>query len=112
MPRRQRIRFHRYSAGVREFLMYNPGVVTLMDAKTSEVESAVKAQNPGQYAHGGPPLVVKSKVGLSTWPGHRDRRAGTVTLAHPAGIPIEAKHGILKRATAAAGMGWGRKSHR
>lgn len=111
MPRRQRIKFHRLSAGVEEFLKTNPGVQGLINSKTAAVQAAAEAQDPQQHAHSAPPLVVKSTTGLSQWPGHADRYAGTVTLAHPAGIPIEAKYGVLKNATAAAGMGWGRRSH-
>lgn len=33
-----------------------------------------------------------------------DRRAASVTIAHPAGLATEAKHGTLTKAAAAAGL--------
>ncbi len=33
-----------------------------------------------------------------------DRRAASVTIAHPAGLAAQAKHGVLTRAAAAAGL--------
>jgi hypothetical protein len=33
-----------------------------------------------------------------------DRRAASVTIAHPAGLAVQAKHGVLTRAASAAGL--------
>lgn len=33
-----------------------------------------------------------------------DRSAASVTLAHPAGLAVQAKHGLLTKAAAAAGL--------
>lgn len=33
-----------------------------------------------------------------------DRAKGSVTIAHPAGLAIEAKHGALKKAAASVGL--------
>lgn len=42
------------------------------------------------------PVVVHSYV--------TDRAAAAITIAHPAGLAIEAKHGVLRRAAAAEGL--------
>lgn len=109
MPSRAKPKFKRNSAGVKDFLMHDIGVITLM----SELghATASEAEGSGHTLNNGDPLPVEVDTGLSTWAGHADRYVARVTIASPAGVPIEAKYGVLHNAATAAGLEWGRKSH-
>lgn len=48
--------------------------------------------------------VVRNEVEVRVSTYETDRAAAAVTLADPAGLPIEAKHGSLTRAATAAGL--------
>jgi hypothetical protein len=102
MPRRAKPKFHRNSAGVKEFLTSDPGVISLIDGLTDDVASIVESGN--WTTSSGEEIPVMSKTAVT------DRYVGRVTLAHAIGIPLEAKYGILHEATQAAGLEWGRKS--
>lgn len=73
--------------------------------KSSEVANVVEgmaervADNiDGTQAHDGP-------VEVGVMPSERGDRAGAlVTIMHPAGIGLEAKHGVMTRAASAAGL--------
>lgn len=45
---------------------------------------------------------IAAAVGVESYT--TDRAAAAVTIAHPAGLAIQAKHGALTRAAAAAGL--------
>jgi hypothetical protein len=98
--------------GVVEFMQTEPGVIALIDSMTASVAGAVQAEHPQANNDWGTEKVevtVDSFVGQTTHP-KGDRYAGMVTIAHPAGIGLEAKYGYLQRAAAAAGFEWGRRN--
>ena len=84
-------------AGIAE-LLRSTGV---MDA----VEDAANAVRQNAEAD---PAVVRHDVPVEVRTGVSDRARAIVTLAHPAGIGIQAKHGSLTRATTAAGLSAGK----
>lgn len=50
------------------------------------------------------PATVRIDIDVDVDSYTTDRAAASVTLAHPAGVPVEAKYGVLTRAAAAAGL--------
>lgn len=74
-------------------------VKNAVDALAEEVADNVRSQNhmvegiPGDVA-----LPVKVRV------YETDRARASVILAHPSGLAVQAKHGALTRAAAAAGL--------
>lgn len=82
--------------GIREVLTSEP-VRTLLHAKADEVAAAVRAQ--GHRVSDGSPLPVDVVPERDT-----DRAAVSVAIQHPAGVGMEAKHGVLRRAAEAAGL--------
>lgn len=97
--------------GIVEFLKDDSGLQRLISGMTRAVANTVQEAHPKANADNGTERVdveVNSFVG-QTWHPKGDRFAGMVTLAHPAGIAIEAKHGYLKRAAEGAGFEWGRR---
>jgi hypothetical protein len=103
-------RFRRNSAGVEQFLKTDPGVILLMHQAADAVAGAARERAATITPRDGRPMPIVSETGISTWPGKADRYAATVTVKHPAALPIEAKYGLLSEATTAAGLQWGRKS--
>lgn len=82
--------------GIAEILK-SAAVGAMVDEAASQVAANVEAQ--GQMVNGGRdvlPVVLDSYV--------TDRQARSVTLAHPAGLAVQAKHGTLTRAAADAGL--------
>lgn len=76
------------------------GEVRAMVAAATE-EVAANARSQGVMVEGEPgdvPLPVETQV-VTT-----DRAHGIVTLAHPSGESVQAKHGTLTAAAAAAGL--------
>jgi hypothetical protein len=73
-------------------LLKSPEVRAMVDAAASAVAADVSATS-----HDGD---VEVRVGSYT----TDRAAAGVTLAHPAGLAIEAKYGVLAKAAAGAGL--------
>lgn len=65
---------------------------SLVDTAAASVASGITAT----ISSGRVPVTVGSHT--------TDRAAASVTIAHPAGLAIEAKHGALVRAAAAAGL--------
>lgn len=58
--------------------------------------TAADARSNGSVQRHGVPVEVRSYT--------TDRAASSVTLAHAAGLPIEAKYGVLTSAAASAGL--------
>lgn len=89
------------SAGIASILK-SQTMQQLIGLKTTEVASNVIDQKIGVGDKDGGaheiPLPVESKVVIT------DRAHGIVTLAHPAGQNVEAKHGSLGKAALAAGL--------
>jgi hypothetical protein len=79
-----------------------PGIAEVLQsaAVAAVIEGAAQsaAGNVSETARNGDAIPVK----VSTYT--TDRAAAAVTLAHPAGLGIEAKRGSLSRAAAAAGL--------
>jgi hypothetical protein len=63
---------------------------------TEQVADNARAQ--GHTVSSGEPLPVEASV-VTT-----DRAHGSVTIAHPAGVGMQAKYGVLTKAAAAAGL--------
>lgn len=85
-------------AGIASILQ-SPTMQRLIRAKTEQIADKVRNMNidvdgdPGKYA-----LPVTTDVSVT------DRARGRVTLAHPAGEAVQAKHGALTKAAAQSGM--------
>lgn len=83
------------SAGVAAVLK-SAAVAATVTAAAEQVAGQVRSQGV-TVAHGEDlPVVVNSYV--------TDRAAASVTLAHPAGLAVQAKHGALTAAAAAVGL--------
>lgn len=93
-------------AGVAELLTSSPELTAFMAGKVEEVASAVRGQVEFTTDWG----AARKPVEILSSTYTTDRAAGSVTLGHPAGIPLEAKYGFLAKAAQAAGFEWGRKS--
>lgn len=79
------------SGGMRAMLSSGP-VAAAINSLAQSVASSIDVE-----AHDGP---VPVRVGQYT----TDRAAASVSLAHPAGLPLEAKYGVLAKAAGAAGL--------
>jgi hypothetical protein len=53
--------------------------------------------------------VTRHNVEVEVHDYTTDRAASAVTIAHPAGLAMQAKHGVLTKAAQAAGLRMGRK---
>jgi hypothetical protein len=84
------------SAALAEVLR-GPEVRALLDAKAEEVAAAARAR--GLRVRGGAPLPVEVIPEAPT-----DRAAVSVGIPHAAGVGMEARHGVLRRAAEAAGL--------
>ena len=87
--------------GVSEVAKKQPELVALIEELTEQVADNVRDQGVtvGAFSGGGEidlPVETSQKI--------TDRVRGTVTLAHPAGLAVQAKRGALSRAAAAAGL--------
>lgn len=87
--------------GVSEVAKKQPELVALIEELTERVADNVRDQGitVGAFSGGGEidlPVETSQKV--------TDRTRGVVTLAHPAGLAVQAKHGSLTRAAAEAGL--------
>lgn len=75
--------------------MLKSGEVASVIAATAEsVASAARAEE----------AVERNNVPVETRSYTTDRAATAVSLAHPAGVPIEGKYGSLTRAAGSAGL--------
>lgn len=73
--------------------------------KSAEVAAAVREMADEVAANAtSDDAVLRHEVPVRVTDYTTDRAASAVTLAHPAGVPIEAKHGVLTRAAGAAGL--------
>jgi len=79
-----------------------PGIVEMLRSAgvAAAIEGAAEsvARNVSESARNGDPIPVKVGTYVT------DRAAAGVTMAHPAGLGIEAKRGSLSRAASAAGL--------
>lgn len=68
---------------------------------TAEATAAVAANVEGVDVEGVPgDISIPVETSMTT----TDRAHGIVTLAHPSGMAVQAKHGLLTKAAAAAGL--------
>lgn len=86
------------SRGAREVLN-SAGVRALVEAKTEEVASAVRAQ--GIQVEGVPgDVALPVEASMTT----TDRAHGRVSIPHASGQAVQAKHGALSKAALEAGL--------
>ncbi|MFI9381232.1 hypothetical protein [Kutzneria sp. NPDC052558] len=78
-------------------VLRSPEIQTLITGKAGEVANLVRAR--GYRVRDGRPLPVEVITEAPT-----DRAAATVAITHPAGVGMEARHGVLRRAAEAAGL--------
>lgn len=83
------------SKGIAEILR-SEGIASAVDALAEQIAQNVRGQ--GFTVSSGDPLPVTVDHYTT------DRRAASVTINHPAGIGMQAKHGVLTKAAAAAGL--------
>lgn len=82
-------------------LLKSTAMHALVQDVAEEIAAAVQSQGlrVGAFAGGGDiPLPVEVSVTTT------DRARANVTLAHPAGVAVQAKHGALTRGASAAGV--------
>ncbi|MEV6609902.1 hypothetical protein [Kutzneria sp. NPDC051319] len=82
--------------GIKEVLR-GPEVRAQLDAVAEEMVALIRAR--GLRTRDGRPLPVEIIAEDST-----DRAAVTVAIPHPAGVGMEARHGVLRQAAQAAGL--------
>lgn len=77
-------------------------MTALVNGAAEEIAENVRAQGitVGAFAGGSGEIALPVTVSPTT----TDRAHASVALAHPAGIAVQAKHGALTRAAAAAGL--------
>lgn len=75
---------------------------TLVSKAAEEIAENVRSQGitVGAFKGGAGEIALPVTVTTST----TDRAHATVTIAHPAGTAVQAKHGALTRAASAAGL--------
>lgn len=81
--------------GIAEILN-SPEIADLMEDKAYDVAAGVEASGTW-VRHGDRGDVIVERYTT-------DRAAAAVVVAHPGGIAMQAKHGVLTRAAAAAGL--------
>jgi hypothetical protein len=77
-------------------------MAALVSGAAEEIANNVRAQGQKVGAFEGGEGEIDLPVTVT--PYTTDRAAASVALAHPAGIAVQAKHGVLTRAAAAAGL--------
>jgi hypothetical protein len=75
-------------------MLKSPEVTLLINEIADEVHAAVAAH----------PSVVRNAVETEVIHYTTDRASAAVDMDHPAGVAIEAKYGVLKKAARAAGL--------
>jgi hypothetical protein len=83
-------------AGVSEILS-SPEITEAVHQLAETIADAARAQGHRVTSGEFLPIEVFSDPGL-------DRAGSTVAIRHPAGVGMEAHHGVLKRAATAAGL--------
>ena len=101
-----RVRVRLDHAGIRQVLSSYPGVRSMADDAAEKVGGAVRAQgliadSPGREM--GVDLTGDTEVRSAI--GHDGRPVGLVSIRHPAGVAMQAKHGVLTRAVRVLGGG-------
>jgi hypothetical protein len=87
---------HLNRKGIAEVLTGEP-VRALLHARAEEIAATVRGQ--GHLVTDGSPLPVQVVEERDT-----DRAAVSVAIPHAAGVGMEARHGLLRRAAEAAGL--------
>jgi hypothetical protein len=77
-------------------ILVSPGVTAAIEALGNDLAAAVRAQ--GRTVRSGAAVPVRVYTGTT------DRAIATVVVAHPAGLALQAKHGILTRAASSIGL--------
>jgi hypothetical protein len=86
----------------RKVKLDSPGIAEILKSAEVASEVAEAAYSVADYADHTTQAGVEIPVEVDTYT--TDRAAAGVTLAHPAGLGIEAKYGVLARAASAAGL--------
>lgn len=82
-------------------ILKSGGMQALVSSAAEEIAGNIRSQGitVGDFTGAGEiPLPVTVSVTTT------DRAHASVTLAHPAGVAVQAKHGALTRAASAAGL--------
>lgn len=81
----------------------SPGMRAML--RSGEVQAAVDAlADRVRSAAAADPAVARAGAPVERESYKTDRAAAAVVIKHPAGLPIEAKHGTLTRAAGTAGL--------
>lgn len=101
-----RMRVRLDHVGIRQVLSSYPGVRSMVDEAAETVGGAVRSQgrvaaSPGRDM--GVDLTGDTEVRTAI--GYDGRPVGLVSIRHPAGVAMQAKHGVLTRAVRALGRG-------
>lgn len=67
-------------------------------------EGVAAAVNSAAQSIAAQAQAARPDITVETGSGTTDRAVASVTLAHPKGLAVQAKHGTLTRAAAAAGL--------
>lgn len=96
-----RVRLNHHGVGE---VLRSAGVRAVVEAAGEAVAAAARSQ--GRTTSDGSPLPVQVRVVPALPSGSiSDRRpVAQVTITHPAGLGMQAKHGVLTRAAAAVGL--------
>jgi len=90
-------------------VMESAGVTAMTTRASEQTAAAVRAQGRTVHSPGQRSLGTELPVDVDMRPARgtgriRDHRAmGVVTLVHPAGLGMQAEHGVLTRAAATTG---------
>ena len=86
-----------------KFRLDHPGVVEMLKS-TFIMGAVVEAANAVRTSAATAPEIVRHDATVDTASGISDRARAIVTIMHPGGLGMQAKHGTLSRAVAAAGL--------
>lgn len=104
-----RVRVRLDSAGIAA-VMQGPGMTAATRAATERIAATARAQMRQTTSEAQQSTGDELPIDAATRPVTRSRRIrdarhlGLITITHPAGLGMEAKHGVLSRAAAAAGF--------
>lgn len=96
---RQTIRLNRRGIAV---IAEGANMRALVEKAAEEIAGNVRAQGIKVGDRDGGSREVDLPVNVKV--GTTDRSHATVTLAHPAGVAVQAKHGVLTKAASQAGL--------
>jgi hypothetical protein len=80
----------------------SPEMQALIKAKAEEIADSVRGLNIKVGAFKGGSGEIELPVNVTE--RITDRAHATVTIAHPAGLAVQAKHGVLTKAASQAGL--------